>query len=165
MPFYLHLPWLGTPSVGLENKIKASVEKCFIAIEQRVIFTSRPLLSAIKKDVLPASLLSNVVYNFSCHCDSPYVGHTSQRLQNRIRQHMPKFIRTGQISNSRNICTRSGKSSTPVMFSDSAIGQYLLDNPICTKNYSDEKFTILSFGRSSFHLRVSLVSPLEAVYI
>ena len=57
---YLHLPWLGTPSVRLENKIKANVEKCFFAVEQRVIYTSRPLLSAIKKDVLPASLLCNV---------------------------------------------------------------------------------------------------------
>ena len=33
MPCYLPLPWLGTPSVGLENKIKASVEKCFFAVE------------------------------------------------------------------------------------------------------------------------------------
>ena len=57
---YLHLPWLGTPSVGLENKIKANVEKCFFAVEQCVIFTSRPLLPPIKKDLLPASLLSNV---------------------------------------------------------------------------------------------------------
>ena len=151
-PVYLHLPWQGTPSIGLENKIKASVEKCFFAVEQRVIFTSLPLLPAIKKNALPASLLSNVVYNFSCHCDSRYVGRTSQQLQDRIRQHVPKFIRTGQIL--------SGKSSIPFMFSDSTIGQHLLDNPICSKNFSDEKFTILSFGRSSFHL-----SALEAVYI
>ena len=46
------------------------------------------------------------------------------------------------------------------MFSKSTIGQYLLDNPMCAKNYSDGKFTILLFGRSSFHL-----SALEAVYI
>ena len=64
------------------------------------------------------------------------------------------------MPNSRNIFTRSGKSAIPVLFSDSAIGQHLLDNPICAKNYGDEKFTILSFGRSSFHL-----SALEAVYI
>ena len=53
-----------------------------------------------------------------------------------------------------------GKFLTPVMFNDFAIGQHLLDNPLRNKNYSDEKFTILSFGRSSFHL-----SALEAVYI
>ena len=65
-PVYLYLPWLGTPSVGLENKIKASVKKCFFAVQQPVIFTSRPLLPAIKKYVLPALLLNNVVDNFSC---------------------------------------------------------------------------------------------------
>ena len=146
--------------VGLENKIEPSVEKCFFAVKQRISFTFRPLFPAIKKNVLPALLSSNVVYNFLRHCDSRYVGRTSQRLQDRIRQHVPKFIRTGQIPNSRNISTCSGKSSTPVMFSDSAIGQHLLDNPICAKNYSDEKFTILSFDRSSFHL-----FALKAVYI
>ena len=46
------------------------------------------------------------------------------------------------------------------MFSESAIDQHLLDNPMCAKNYSDGKFTILSFGRLSFHL-----FALEAVYI
>ena len=61
-------------------------------------------------------------------------------------------IRTGQIPNSHNISTRSGKSSTLVMFNESAIGQHLFNNPICTKNYSDEKCTILSFGHSSFNL-------------
>ena len=44
---YLYLPWLGTPSVGRESKV--NVEKCFFAVKQRVIFTSRPLLPAIKK--------------------------------------------------------------------------------------------------------------------
>ena len=129
-----------------------------LAVE-RVISTSRPLLPAIKKDVLPASLLSNVVYNFSWPCDSWYVGCTSQRLQDRIRQHEPKFIRTGQIPNSRNISTCPGKSSTPVMFSESAIAQNFLDNHISAKNCSDEKCT-LSFGRSFF-----LLFALEAVSI
>ena len=111
-------------------------------------------------DVLPTSLLSNVVYRFSCHCDIWYVDRTSRRLQNRICQHVPKFIRTGQIPNSHNISSRFRKSSTSVMFSESAIGQYLLDKPMCAKNYSDKKLTILSFGRSSFHLSAS-----EAVYL
>ena len=70
-PVYLHLPWLGTPSVGLKNKIKASVKKCFFAEEQRAVFTSRSLLPAIKKDVLPASVLSNVVIIF---CATVIVG-------------------------------------------------------------------------------------------
>ena len=52
----------------------------------------------------------------------------------RIRQHVSKFIRTGQIPNSRNISIRYCKFSTPVMFNESAIGQHLLDKPISAKN-------------------------------
>ena len=48
-----------------KNKIGDSLEKCFFAVQQHVILTSCPLLSVIKKDVLPAFLLSNTVYNFS----------------------------------------------------------------------------------------------------
>ena len=51
----------------------------FFAVEQRVTFTSRPLLSAIKKNALPASLLSKVVCNFSCHCNSQFVGSIYRR--------------------------------------------------------------------------------------
>ena len=120
-------------------------------------FRSLPPLFATEKDVLPASLSSNVVCNFSCHCDSRYVGRTSQRLPDSNCQHVPKFIKTGQIPNSRNTSTRFCKSSTPVMLSESAIGQHLFDNSMCAQYYSDKIFTI-SFGALSFHL-----SALEAV--
>ena len=43
---------------------------------------------------------------------------------------------------------------------DWAIGQHLLENPECTKMYSDDKFRIIGQARSSFHLGV-----LESVYI
>ena len=34
-----------------------------------------------------------VIYEYVCDCDSPYVGRTTQRLQERIKQHVPKAIR------------------------------------------------------------------------
>ena len=71
-------------SVGHKIKITAGVKKCFFGVEQRVIFTSRSLLSAIEKDVLSASLLSNVVYNFYCLCDNRHVGRTSQQLHDGV---------------------------------------------------------------------------------
>ena len=151
---------LGIPLWGLEKKIRESVEKCFLAVELRVIFYILSTSSCNRKGYVPALLRSNVVYNFLCHCDSRYVGRTFRRLQDRLCQYVPKFIRTAQIPNSRDISTRSGKSSISVMFCESAIGQHLLDNPMCAKNYSDENFTILSFGRLFFHL-----SALEAVHI
>ena len=104
-----------------------------IAVEPRVVFTPRPLLPETKKDVLSALFLNYVVDNLSCHCDSRYVSCTSQRLRDKIRQHVPKCIQTGRISNSRNTSTCFSKSSTPVMFSKSTIGQHILDNP-CAPN-------------------------------
>ena len=96
------------------------------------------------------------------HCISRYVGRTSQQLQDRIRQHVPKFIRTGQIPNSWNTFSRFCKSLTPVMFREFAIGQHFLDNStVCASNITVIKnFSILLFGGFSFHL-----SALEAVYI
>ena len=46
---------------------------------------------------MPALQKSNVIYQFSCHCDSRYVGRTSQRLQDRIKQHVPKSIRSCEL--------------------------------------------------------------------
>ena len=51
------------------------------------------MLPSFQKDVLPAHKRSNIVYKYLSHCDSVYVGRTSQRLEERIRQHIPKFIR------------------------------------------------------------------------
>ena len=70
-------------------QIKTAVKRCDFPVEPR---TTRQLLPAAQKDVLSASHQSNVVYQFLCHCDSRYVGHTSQRLQQRIKQHVPKTI-------------------------------------------------------------------------
>ena len=41
----------------------------------------------------------------------------------------------------------------------SAIGQHLLQNPTCAREYNDNKFSILARGRTSFHL-----STLKAKY-
>ena len=42
----------------------------------------------------------------------------------------------------------------------SAIGQHLLENPDCTKNYNGDMFRIIGKVRSSFHLAV-----LESTYL
>jgi len=50
-------------------------------------------VSRKKESVLLAFQQSNLMYH-SCHCNSRYVGRTSQRLQDRIKQHIPKSIRS-----------------------------------------------------------------------
>ena len=110
-PVCLHLSWFGTPLVRIENKIKASLEKCFFAVEQRVIFTSRPLLPAIGNGLLPALLLSNVVCGFSCHCGNWCVGRASRRLRDGVCQHVPEFVGADRVPSSRGIFASFGESS------------------------------------------------------
>ena len=53
------------------------------------------MLTTCVKDSLPTESLSNVVYLFNCACGHSYVGRTMQRLEERIKQHVPKSLFTG----------------------------------------------------------------------
>ena len=160
-PIYLHIPWIENVSMKFEKQITSAVKRCFFSVEPRVIFNTRQLLPAIKKDVLPSHHHSNVIYQFVCHCDSRYVGRTSQRLEGRIKQHIPRSITNPPTSHNRQSLSCSCKANTrPQQFYESAIGQHLLGNAQCALHYSNQKFSILARGRSSFHL-----SALEATFI
>ena len=142
-------------------QIKTAVKRCYFAVEPCIVYTTRQLLPVGKKDVLPAFHQSNIVYHCLCHCDSRYVGRTSQRLQHRIKQHVSKTILHELISQDRSTLACSCKPirSFKAETSFSAIGQHLLQNPTCAREYNN-KFSILAHGRTSFHL-----STLEATYI
>ena len=105
-----------------------------------------------------------MIYQFSCHCDSRYVGRTFQRLQDRIKEHVPKSIRSCSFSQKRLLSARRCKSfiqtNTQTLASDSAVGLHLLQNPTSAQHYDDSRFSILAQGRLTFHL-----SALEATFI
>ena len=161
-PVYLHFPWLGKVSIRYEMQIKTAVKHCYFAVEPCIVYTtSKQLLPAAEKDILPASHQSNIVYQFLCHCDSRYMGRTCQ-LQQRIKQHVSKTILQGPTFQDRSTLARSCKPirSLKAETSFSAIGQHLLQHPTCSREYNDGKFSILARGRTSFHL-----STLSATYI
>ena len=119
-PVYLKLPWIGNISTKFENQCKTAVSSCFGAVKLRVVFSTKKMLPMVRKDVVPTKQQSMVVYQYMCHCDCRYVGHTSQRLQDRIKQHIPKAIRN-QTQPDRDLF-QSNPTST------SAIGQHLINN-------------------------------------
>ena len=143
-----------SPVVGVYfyeiRKVKAAVSNCFFAVESRIIFKTKELVPATKKDVLPAHRQINVIYEYSCHCDSRNVGRTSQRLLDRINQHIPKSIRNANSILKRSLPSRACNSSTPnpTQTCDSAIGLHLLLNASCAKHYHQDRFRILARGRS-----------------
>ena len=151
-PVYLKLPWIGNISTKFENQCKTAVSSCFGAVKLRVAFSTRKMLPTVRKDVVPTKQQSMVVYQYVCRCDCRYVGRTSQRLQDRIKQHIPKAIRNQAQTN----CDLSQSNHTCT----SAIGQHLLNNKKCAAHYDDNQFSILAKGRTLFHL-----STLEATFI
>ena len=85
-PVYLKLPWIGNSSLRFESLR-------FFAVNPRVVYSTKKALPSIQKDCVPATQKSSVVYEFTCQCDSGYVGRTTQRLEDRIKQHVPSNIR------------------------------------------------------------------------
>ena len=73
---------------------------------------------------------------------------TCQRLEVRVRQHIPKSLLSGRLT--------SGHSQ--VM--DLAIGEHLLTINNCRTRYEDNCFSVLHRTRNKFHLKF-----LEAIYI
>ena len=108
------------------------------------------------KDILPTLHKSNMIYQFSCHCDSRYVGYTSQRLQNRIEPHVSKPIRSPSSSQKRlfSVCQFKSSIQTNTQFfaSDSATRLHFLPNLACAQHYYDSIHSFLAQGRSPFHL-------------
>ena len=160
MPGVLEGPWIGKPSTNLEKEVKTAMESCYGSVSTRLVFTSTRMLPVARKDVLPATQKSSVIYKYKCHCDSRYVGRTSQRLQDRIKQHVPQWLRQQLTRPRRSQPHRSCKRKDTKPDCDSAIGQDLSENDQCTLNYNNKRFSILAAARSSFHLNL-----LEAAYI
>ena len=67
---FLFLSWRDTVSTKFEKRNTSSVCCCYFAVEPRVVFTTRQLFPATKKEVLRAFQHSNINYQYLCHCDS-----------------------------------------------------------------------------------------------
>lgn len=137
---YLRLPYIGKTSEMYATKVEKAVTDCFWSTQLRVTYSTRTCLRQNVKDRSPPSHSSNVIYKFTCHCESAYVGRTSKRLHQRIREHVP-----------RNLMTRNARS---------AIGEHLQDHPECYENYRDDRFSIVTRARSENHLKI-----LESLFI
>ena len=109
------------------------------------------MLPSAKKDRVPTTPKSCIVYEFSCRREARYTGRTTQRLADRIKQHVPTSIRK-KGSTVRKQSPRMCKNISSKINCESAIGQHLITNPECAKTYTDDNFRIIGQARSSFHL-------------
>ena len=142
-PLYVRLPWIGSSSQLVADKVSFSVTRCFNASMVRTIFAFHSAL----KDVLPIFQQSNLIYKFQCCCNATYIGRTSQRLEVKVRQHV-----------SRDIHNRTTSGHSKLL--DSAICEHLNAINSCVVNYNKECFGVLHRARTKQHLVF-----LDALYI
>ena len=131
---YLKPAWIGNVSSMFENQINKAITSCFNAVKPRVVYNTRVMLPSAKKDSVPTTQKSYVVYECSCRCAARYVGRTTQKLADRIQQHVPTCIRK-KSSTLREQPLRMCKTISFKINCESAIGQHLTTNPECTKTY------------------------------
>ena len=80
-------------STNLEKEVKIVVERCYGSVSTRFVSTSKCMLPVACMDVLPTTLKSSGIYEYECHCNSRYLGRTFRRLHDRIKQHLPQWLR------------------------------------------------------------------------
>ena len=74
-----------------KKQVKCAVKQRFSAVEPRVVYYINELHYQQGCSLQPALQKSNVIYSFSCHCDSRYVGRTSETLQDGINNTSPNL--------------------------------------------------------------------------
>lgn len=67
------------------------------------------------------------VYSLMCQCESGYIGHTLQKLECRIMQKVPFWIKNGHLHHTT--------TAIDTQISNSVIGQHLFDNPACANGH------------------------------
>ena len=104
-----------------------------------MVYNTRVMLSSAKKDSVPTTQKSCVVYEFSCRCEARYVGRTTQRLAD-IRK---------KSSTVREQPPRMCKNISSKINCESAAGQHLITNPECAKTYTDDSFRIVALQKKA----------------
>ena len=97
---YSSIPFLSNVTNKQINfDIQNIIKKYFPHLDLRLIFRNNFTVGSFfpYKDVLPISVLSNVVYKYSCeHCSATYYGETTRHLKTRIAEHRGLSARTGK---------------------------------------------------------------------
>ena len=166
---YMKLPWIGdNRSEAFEKLIIQATKPAYPTCRPRV-FVSKPAFPSCLKDALPIHDKSNVIYNFECRCGSRYIGKTIQRLEARIKQHIPAYVlepskkakkTTKKQKKKENDQKDEEEEEEEHKAPDSAIGEHLVANVGCLNVYDRKQFTVLTVARTQ-----SRLDTLEALLI
>ena len=118
---YLKLPWIGNVSSKFENQFSKAITSCYYVVKPRVVYNTTIMLASAKNNCVPTTQTSCVVYEFSCRCEARYVGRITQRLADKIKQHVPASIRKKSYA-AREQPPRICKKNNSKINCESAIG-------------------------------------------
>ena len=93
------LPFLGTTSWTVKNSLIQSFRKIVPFANLKIVFkTNRRLSSCFTfKDKFPKSLMSGVIYKYTCAgCNLSYIGCTKRYWEKRLEEHSHISARTGK---------------------------------------------------------------------
>lgn len=93
------LPFLGTTSWQIKNGLTRSLQNAAPFCKLKIIFKTSKRLSSIFsfKDKLPKSLMSGVIYKYTCgKCNLTYVGSTKRYWEKRLEEHVHISALTGK---------------------------------------------------------------------
>ena len=95
-PIYICSPFKSeVASERVNRRLFRAIRSTFASATLKSWFTTLALFSLNLKDKVPSPDQSMVVYSFSCCCAAEYIGRTTRRLSQRIREYHPAWLRTG----------------------------------------------------------------------
>ena len=106
-------------------------------------FLTRTAFVSMRNDALSPHLINSVIYKYSCSCVSDYIGRSSNRLDLRIKQHLPACILNLELKRGQFVNT-----------SRSSIADHTINNSECVADFNVDRFSILSRSYSLYHLYV-----------
>ena len=142
--FMIVLPFLGSNSLKTKNQLIRSFRELLPFSKLKVIFkTSRRLSSCFTfKDKIPESLMSGVIYKYTCAgCKSCYIGSTKRFWEKRLEEHLHISALTGKP-------LQSGKVYAPMQHVKSGTCSGSVDS------FSREDFTIIGREKNPYILQV-----------
>ena len=153
---YLNLPFKGELIMTqLKKRIKASVQRTFMAADFRLLTSTIGLpLPPIK---IPTSITatSHCIYKFTCSCQKTYIGRTDRCLIDRIKEHVPQWL-------AMMIAQRPNVNQSVDRIPASSIGKHLLETGhVIDKNCSFEVIFRDQKPKSLMYLEAIAISRLK----
>ena len=138
-------------SRGLDRLVRCLL---IIFLRQRRVVSTRPtwelslpldlIFLSSQKDILPILEQIMLVYKFQCRCEADNIGRTIQRLEVRVRQHVPRSL----LNRSQELtfgCSQAQKS---------AIGEHLCELHMPARLFRSGILCVLYKAYSKKHLAV-----------